>query len=146
MSGLLLCKARVLDFCKATPTCSKHVLVTVLLSGSTYSAMCHNYQSIDTYVIVIADICIAMYPQYANSTYSYVCLGFSYPDHTLVNSRSNLDSHHQVIQASTLAQEHGLALWIARPKVSYAFGKFISHSGALYAVFWTFVWCYVWIL
>ena len=38
-TGLLLCKARVLDLCKATPTFLKHFLVPVILSES-HTALC----------------------------------------------------------------------------------------------------------
>ena len=49
------------------------------LAGVTYSTMHHTYWSIVIPLLVIADIYIATYLQYASSTNSNVRLGFSYP-------------------------------------------------------------------
>ena len=65
MSGLLLCKACVLGLCKATPTFSKHVLVLVNMLEP-LTALYTTPTNLLLYLLVIRDICIATYLQYAN--------------------------------------------------------------------------------
>ena len=84
MSGLLLCKARALGLCNATPTFSKHILVPVNLLEP-HIALCTTPTDPSLYLLVIADICVVTYPQYANSN---VRLGFSYPGHQVIRVSS----------------------------------------------------------
>ena len=81
--GLLLCKVRALDLCKATPIFLRHILVPANLLEP-HTALCTTPTDSLLYVLVISSICIAMYLQYANSTSSNTHLGFSHPDHIWV--------------------------------------------------------------
>ena len=75
MSGLLLYEACALGLCNATPTFSK-VHVNLL---EPRTMLCTTPTNPLLYLLVIADICVATYPQYVNSTNSNACLSFSYP-------------------------------------------------------------------
>ena len=75
MSGFLLYKACALGLCNGTPTFLK-VHVNLL---EPHTMLCTTPTDPSLYLLVIVDICVATYPQYANSTNSNACLGFGYP-------------------------------------------------------------------
>jgi len=81
--GLLLRKSCALNLCKAIPTFSKHFLVPVNLLES-HTALCTTPTNSSLYLFIITGICIATYVQYANSTNSNACLGFSYLGHWVI--------------------------------------------------------------